>query len=96
MWGSPTVSVPATTVATSAAPQPTTPAAAAANKDPIKIGLFLPMTGALAFLGEGYKLGVDLAIKDLGGAIDGHPLQTFVADSKGTPTRIPSTRSTSS
>ena len=83
----PTVSAPATTVPTAAAPQATNqPAATAANKDPIKIGLFLPMTGALAFIGEGYKLGIDLAIKDLGGAIDGHPLQTFVADSKGTPT----------
>lgn len=44
------------------------------------------MTGSLAFIGEGYKMGIDLAIKDLGGAIDGHPLQTFVADNKGTPT----------
>lgn len=71
-----------------AAPQATTAAtsAPAAKGTPIKVGLFLPMTGSLAFLGEGYKLGVDLAIKDLGGEIDGHPIQTFVADSKGTPT----------
>jgi branched-chain amino acid transport system substrate-binding protein len=77
-----------------ATPLPTTPpqpsaaaptAAQAANNEPIKIGEFLPMTGSLAFIGEGYKMGIDLAIKDLGGAIDGHPLQTFVADNKGTP-----------
>jgi branched-chain amino acid transport system substrate-binding protein len=73
----PTTAAQATTAPTSAS---------AANKDPIKIGLFLPMTGSVAFIGQGYKLGIDLAIKDLGGAIDGHPLQTFVADNKGTPT----------
>jgi len=74
----PTEAAPAGTTAPTSAP--------AANQEPIKIGMFLPMTGALAFLGEGYKLGIDLAIKDLGGEIDGHPIQTFVADSKGTPT----------
>lgn len=55
-------------------------------KEPIKIGLFLPLTGSLAFLGEGYKMGVLLAIEDLGGEIEGHPIETYDADSKGTPT----------
>lgn len=70
-----------------AAPQDTAaPTTAPAVKEPIKVGLFLPLTGSLAFLGEGYKMGVDLAIKDLGGEIEGHPIETYVADSKGTPT----------
>jgi branched-chain amino acid transport system substrate-binding protein len=64
---------------------PTT-ASTEAPKEPIKIGLNLPMTGALAFLGEGYKMGVDLAIEDLGGEIEGYPIETYVADNKGTPT----------
>ncbi len=46
----------------------------------------MPLTGALAFIGEGYKLGADLAVKDLGGNIDGYPIQIVTADSKGTPT----------
>ena len=84
----PPTQAPSNSQPSTAAPAATTAptSASAANKEPIKVGLFLPMTGSLAFLGEGYKLGVDLAIKDLGGEIDGHPIQTFVADSKGTPT----------
>ncbi|MCC6146231.1 MAG: ABC transporter substrate-binding protein [Anaerolineaceae bacterium] len=57
-----------------------------APKDPIKIGLNLPLTGALAFLGEGYKMGIVLAIEELGGAIQGHPIELYDADNKGTPT----------
>lgn len=71
------------------APEEAAPTAAPTDegpKEPIKIGLNLPMTGALAFLGEGYKMGVDLAIEDLGGEIAGHPIETYVADNKGTPT----------
>lgn len=58
-----------------------------ANKpESIKIGAYLPMTGPLAFMGEGYKMGIDLAIKDLGGQIEGVPIELVVADSKGNPT----------
>ncbi len=54
--------------------------------EPIKVGLYQGMTGPLAFIGEGYKMGVDLAIADLGGAIEGHPIETYVADTKCNPT----------
>jgi branched-chain amino acid transport system substrate-binding protein len=74
------------TQAAQATQPPATVPTSAAQKKTIKIGLYLPMTGALAFLGEGYKLGVDLAIKDLGSNIDGNPLELVVADSKGNPT----------
>lgn len=58
----------------------------AATKEPIKIGLHAPMTGAIAFLGEGYQYGVTLALKDLNYEIEGHPVELIVADNKGNPT----------
>jgi|GEM_PF-99017 len=54
--------------------------------EPIRIGLYQGVTGPLAFIGEGYKLGVDLAVADLGGEIGGHPIEVFVADTKCNPT----------
>ncbi len=66
------------------AAEPTT--AVKASAEPIKIGAYLPLTGGLAFLGEGYKMGIDLAIKDLGGKIAGRDIEFVVADSKGNPT----------
>ncbi len=55
-------------------------------KAPIRIGLYAPMTGPIAFLGEGFQLGATLAIEDLGGEIEGHPLELVVADDKCNPT----------
>ena len=54
--------------------------------DPIKIGLYAPMTGPVAFLGLGFEMGATMAIEDLGGEIEGHPLELVVADNKCNPT----------
>jgi branched-chain amino acid transport system substrate-binding protein len=62
------------------------PEATVANNTPIKVGVYAPMTGAIAFLGEGFQFGTSLAVKDLGGAIDGHPIQLIYADNKCNPT----------
>lgn len=54
--------------------------------EPIKIGLYAPMTGPVAFLGEGFEYGATMAIEDLGGEIEGIPLELVVADNKCNPT----------
>ncbi|MCA9905287.1 MAG: ABC transporter substrate-binding protein, partial [Anaerolineae bacterium] len=53
---------------------------------PIKIGLYAPLTGPVAFLGEGFQYGATIAIEDMGGEIEGHPLELVVADNKCNPT----------
>jgi len=47
---------------------------------PIKVGLHVPLTGPLAFLGEGYRWGVTLAMEDLGKQIEGYPLELVEAE----------------
>jgi branched-chain amino acid transport system substrate-binding protein len=54
--------------------------------EPIKIGLYAPMTGPIAFLGEGFQYGSQMAIEDLGGEIEGIPLELVVVDNKCNPT----------
>ena len=54
--------------------------------DTIKIGLYAPMTGPVAFLGEGFQYGATMAIEDLGGEIEGIPLELVVVDNKCNPT----------
>jgi branched-chain amino acid transport system substrate-binding protein len=54
--------------------------------EPIKIGLYAPMTGPVAFLGEGFQYGATMAIEDLGGEIEGIPLELVVVDNKCNPT----------
>ncbi len=54
--------------------------------EPIKIGLYAPMTGPIAFLGEGFEFGATLAIEDFGGEIEGVPIELVVADNKCNPT----------
>ena len=54
--------------------------------DPIRVGLYAPLTGSIAFLGEGFDLGIQLAIEDLGGEIEGHPIEYYTADNKCNPT----------
>lgn len=54
--------------------------------EPIKIGLYAPMTGPIAFLGEGFQYGAQMAIEDLGGEIEGIPLELVVVDNKCNPT----------
>ena len=58
----------------------------AGDADPIKIGLYAPLTGPVAFLGEGFDFGIQLAIEELGGEIGGHPIEYVVADNKCNPT----------
>jgi branched-chain amino acid transport system substrate-binding protein len=58
----------------------------AGDMEPIRIGLYGPLTGPVAFLGEGFDLGIQLAIEDLGGEIEGHPIEYVVADNKCNPT----------
>ena len=60
--------------------------AAPGDTDPIKIGLYGPLTGPVAFLGEGFDFGIQLAIEELGGEIGGHPIEYVVADNKCNPT----------
>jgi branched-chain amino acid transport system substrate-binding protein len=54
--------------------------------EPIRIGLYGPLTGPVAFLGEGFDMGIRLAIEDLGGEIEGHPIQYVSADNRCNPT----------
>ena len=54
--------------------------------EPIRVGLYAPLTGPIAFLGEGFDLGITLAIEELGGEIDGYPIEYFTADNKCNPT----------
>jgi branched-chain amino acid transport system substrate-binding protein len=56
------------------------------EKEPIRIGLYAPLTGPIAFLGQGFDMGITLAIEDLGGEIDGYPIEYFTADNKCNPT----------
>lgn len=53
--------------------------------EPIKIGLSTAATGALASIGERYVRGMTLAIEDLGGEIQGHPLELVVGDNQCNP-----------
>jgi branched-chain amino acid transport system substrate-binding protein len=69
----------------SALVEPTTrPTSSAANGQVFKIGLLLPFTGPLAFLGEGYKMGVDLALKEDIYTIAGVPVDVVLGDTGGT------------
>ncbi|MCC6146238.1 MAG: ABC transporter substrate-binding protein [Anaerolineaceae bacterium] len=63
-----------------AAPEPT------ADLKPIKLGLCLPLTGTLASLGESYVLGIDMAMDEIGGMIEGHPIEIYKADNKANAT----------
>lgn len=57
-----------------------------ADAEPVKIGLYGPLTGPVAFLGEGFDFGIKLAIEELGNEISGHPIEYVVADNKCNPT----------
>jgi branched-chain amino acid transport system substrate-binding protein len=62
------------------------PAAEEMAMDPIRIGLYAPLTGPVAFLGEGFDYGITLALEELGNEIDGHPIDYFTADNGCNPT----------
>jgi len=56
------------------------------EKEPIRIGLHGPLTGPIAFLGQGFEMGIQFAIEDLGNEIEGYPLEFIVADNACNPT----------
>jgi branched-chain amino acid transport system substrate-binding protein len=69
--------------------KPTEPPAAPkpiVDLKPIKLGLCLPLTGTLASLGESYVLGIDLAMHEIDGKIEGHPIEIYKADNKANAT----------
>lgn len=58
-------------------------AAATANKEPVKIGLTISLSGGTADMGEAAKDGAELAIKEInakGGVLGGRPLQLVPYD----------------
>ncbi len=62
-----------------------TTAAAAPSGEPIKVGVILPLSGALAAAGRDYKLVIDNLSKEPGReAIDGRPWEIVARDSQST------------
>lgn len=55
-------------------------------KDPIVIGVHIPETGPASFVGQGFRVGVDLAVKEINanGGINGRELEAKFVDDKGT------------
>lgn len=62
----------------------TVPGAALAD-DTVRIGVIGPTTGTFAFFGEQQRMGVELAIEEIGDTIAGHPLEVILYDSQGSP-----------
>ena len=62
--------------------------AQAQTKDPIKVGIFLDMTGGAATIAEASKFGVDLAVAEINrtGGIAGRQITTILADTQTDPT----------
>jgi ABC-type branched-subunit amino acid transport system substrate-binding protein len=61
-------------------------AGGAASATPIKIGFVLPLSGTVAANGQDERDGWNLGLKDAGGVIDGHRIQTMFADGAADPT----------
>lgn len=55
------------------------------GSEAIRIGLSTPLTGPQASVGEGFSMGVTMAIEDLGGEIAGHEIELYEADNLCTP-----------
>ena len=55
-------------------------AAPAAAQEKLKIGLVLTLSGPAAALGQQVRDGFNLAVKDLGGKMDGRDVEIVVAD----------------
>src|ERR1700761_1908764 len=53
----------------------------------IKIGIHTPMTGVASFVGQGTKVGVDLALAEINGhgGVNGRKLNFVWVDDRGTP-----------
>jgi len=86
----PTAAPAPTKAATEApAPQETEPAAPV-NMDPVYIGALLPQSEpgapqAGTLILRGIELGAEYVNKELGGSVDGRPVEIVVGDDKGTP-----------
>lgn len=50
----------------------------------IQVGLLLPLSGPLAYIGEGYQMGINLALKEISGQINGVAISTIPADTEST------------
>jgi branched-chain amino acid transport system substrate-binding protein len=64
------------------------PLAAAQGAEPIKLGIFLPLSGPAAAGGAANRLGYEMAIKEInaGGGIAGRTIEPVFADDQGDPT----------
>jgi branched-chain amino acid transport system substrate-binding protein len=61
---------------------------AASDKEPVKIGVLLPLTGGAAAGGKKELIGIELAqeeINQLGGVLDGRPIKLIVEDTESRP-----------
>lgn len=58
---------------------------ASAQTDKIRIGFMTTMSGPIAALGKEQEMGLDLALKQLGGKIGGVPVEVFKEDSRMQP-----------
>lgn len=77
-------------VGSSASPDATsgsTPGASATPGEPIRIGLNIPMSGAVSYLGEDFIQGVTLAVEEINdaGGVLGRPLEVVTADGECAP-----------
>jgi branched-chain amino acid transport system substrate-binding protein len=55
------------------------------NTTPIKVGFILSLTGTFAANGKNEQNGWNLAVKELGGSVNGHKIQTTFADDQTDP-----------
>lgn len=60
-------------------------ASSSASPSPIRVGIAAPLTGIAAAPAADEKAGWLLGIKQLGGAVDGHKIVTYFADTAGDP-----------
>ncbi|TAK36350.1 MAG: ABC transporter substrate-binding protein [Chloroflexota bacterium] len=63
----------------------TQPSSSAAAKTPIKIGFVTAYSGPFAEIGPALEAGSRVALEELGGSIDGHPVQLIPKDDKNDP-----------
>src|SRR5262249_19370211 len=63
-------------------------ATAQAQQKPVRVGIFLPLTGPAAAGGAANKLGYEMAISEINaaGGIAGRKIETVYADDQGDPT----------
>ena len=60
-------------------------AGTALAEDAVRIGVIGPTTGTFAFFGEQQRMGVELAIAEIGDTVAGRPLEVVLYDSQGSP-----------